>query len=101
MPSCAPPPMPAPQPSFPQLNHQMNNKSQMSNCVTPCMMRAWASSHSVNDILGFRAPTQPMSQSAPMPMPCEPMNNPHQISQNYNMNYYGMKQTVQPMYLQS
>lgn len=101
MPSCAPPPMPAPQPSFPQLNHQMNNKSQMSNCVTPCMMRAWASSHSVNDILGFRAPTQPMSQSAPVPMPCEPMNNPHQISQNYNMNYYGMKQTVQPMYLQS
>lgn len=101
MPACAPPTMPTAQPNFPQLNHQMNNKSQMSNCVTPCMMRAWASSHSVNDILGFRGPTQPMSQPAPMPMPCETMNNPHQLGQNYNMNYYGMKQTVQPMYLQS
>lgn len=100
MPSCQPPPMPA-NSSFPQLNAQMNNKSQMSNCVTPCMMRAWTSSHSVTDILGFRPPAQPMSQAAPMPMPCEPMNTPHQLGQNYNINYYGMKQSVQPMYLQS
>ena len=97
MPSCPPPPMPA-QTSFTQFN-QINNKPQMSQCVTPCMMRAWAaSSHSVNDILGFRAPSQTMSQ--PSPMSCEPVNN-HQIGQNYNMNYYGMNKSVQPMYLQS
>jgi len=106
MPSCPPavsmPQMPS---NFQQLTHpqmNINNKPQMSNCVTPCMMRAWASSHSMNDILGFRSGGQPMSQPAPMPMPCEPINNPHQLGQNYNsMNYYGMKQPVQPMYLQS
>ena len=97
MQSCPPPTMPT-QSSFTQLNHQMNNKPQMSNCVTPSMMRAWASSHSVNDILGFRTTPQTMSHQAPMP--CDSMNN-HQIGQNYNFNYYGMKQSVQPMYLQS
>ncbi|KAH3854905.1 hypothetical protein DPMN_097465 [Dreissena polymorpha] len=86
--------------SHPQMN--MNNKPQMSSCVTPCMMRAWASSHSVNDILAFRAPGQPMTQSPPMTMQCDAMNNHHQLGQNYNtVNYYGMKQSVQPMYLQS
>ncbi|XP_052789000.1 paired box protein Pax-1-like [Mya arenaria] len=113
--SCPPPAVPPCQPTvavpqmqgnFQPLNHpqmNMSSKPQMSSCgVTPCMMRAWASSHSVNDILGFRAPSQPMSQPAPMPVPCESMNNPHQLGQNYNtMNYYGMKQSVQPMYLQS
>jgi hypothetical protein len=41
------------------LGHFGQNKTQQntSSCVTPCMMRAWAaSSHSVNDILGFRPP---------------------------------------------
>jgi len=66
-----------------------------TSCVTPCMMRAWAaSSHSVNDILGFRPPV-PQGMAQPMP----PDNTG--IGQNYNMNYYSMKPTVSPMYLQS
>lgn len=72
-----------------------------SNCVTPCMMRAWAtSSHSVNDILGFRPP--PMQQPmAPHHQPL-PQDNMGNLGQNYNMNYYAMKPTsVAPMYLQS
>jgi hypothetical protein len=63
------------------------------------MMRAWAaSSHSVNDILGFRPPVpQPMSQT--MPPDNHAMTS---LGQNYNMNYYGMKPTtMSPMYLQS
>lgn len=104
--SCPAPSMPQMPP--PQMQNQPHtlghfgpNKTQQntSSCVTPCMMRAWAaSSHSVNDILGFRPPVpQPMSQT--MPPDNHAMTS---LGQNYNMNYYGMKPTtMSPMYLQS
>ena len=66
-----------------------------ANCVTPCMMRWAASSHSVNDILGFR-PSVP--QSVQQPMHQDNMTN---IGQNYNINHYGMRPPVAPVYLQS
>ncbi|KAL3874606.1 hypothetical protein ACJMK2_037594 [Sinanodonta woodiana] len=92
--------------------NNLNNKPQMSmpmsNCVTPCMVRAWATSpHSVNDILGFRHPQQGMPQTAPPMHHDTPsggqMGQIGQIGQYNNMNYYGMnmKQGMSPMYLQS
>lgn len=89
MPPCPAPPMP----SQMQQSLPMDLKSTMSG-VTPCMMRAWPSCHSVHDILGFRG-HQTMGQ--PPPMGTDPVTN---IGQNYN--YYSMKPTsMSPMYLQS
>ncbi|XP_041354626.1 paired box protein Pax-1-like [Gigantopelta aegis] len=83
-------------------NIQLNPKAPPpASCVSPCMMqmRAWPSSHSVTDILGFHRHAQAMGQPGPMP-PDNPMVS---LSQNYNMaNYYSMKPTMpSPMYLQS
>lgn len=95
------PPVPSPQ-MHPQAHLPQFTPSKpppVSSCVTPCMMRAWAaSSHSVNDILGFRSPV-PQSMGQPAPMQHENMSS---IGQNYNMNYYhSMKPPMSPMYLQS
>ncbi|XP_060081655.1 paired box protein Pax-1-like [Ylistrum balloti] len=101
--SCPPPSMPAvPTAQMAPQHHTLaplgatRPPQASSNCVTPCMMRAWAaSSHSVNDILGFRG-----SVPQGMGQPIQAENGPS-IGQNYNMNYYSMKPTVSPMYLQS
>lgn len=100
--SCPPPTMPTMQPPQmvpqPQMIQPLPKPHQPAmNTVTPCMVRAWAaSSHSVNDILAFRPPV-PQGMNQPLPQ------DNHSLQQNYNMNmnYYGMKPTMSPMYLQS
>lgn len=103
--SCPPPSVPTmATPQMPPQSHgitHLGTKQPVSNCVTPCYMRAWAaSSHSMNDILGFRQPTQPMGEHTPMPHENISTNV---IGQNYNMQYYNvnMKPPVPPMYLQN
>lgn len=92
-PAQAMPTVPTPQHPSQTGGLPLNTKPGAMSAVTPCMMRAWPSSHTVNDILGFRPP-QSMSQPAP------PMDTT--IGQNYN--YYGVNvksAAVSPMYLQS
>lgn len=67
------------------------------------MMRAWPSSHSVHDLLAFRAP---QSMGQPMHMPPEAISAPAGISHHPNPHYpnmsnYYMKPSMSPMYLQS
>ncbi|GFN97089.1 paired box protein pax-9 [Plakobranchus ocellatus] len=96
-----------------------NHKSPGGNaCSSPCMMRAWPSSHTVHDILGFaRAPhhmasgvspsasshqqlPSDVSMSMAMSMPnAAAMVSPHQPYSGMG-NYY-MKTPMSPMYLQS
>ncbi|XP_070181161.1 paired box protein Pax-1-like [Littorina saxatilis] len=76
---------------------------------SPCMMRAWPSSHSVHDLLAFRHP-QAMGQPMHMPPP-EAMSAPGGIGHHHhphanpahypNMSNYYMKPSMSPMYLQS
>ncbi|XP_050406168.1 paired box protein Pax-1 [Patella vulgata] len=101
--TCPPPSMGMhgsfPSPQMPPQGHAlpMNYKPPVSSCVSPCMMRAWPSSHSVTDILAFSRQPMP-GQPAPMPS----HDNMGGIAQTYNMsNYYGMKPGMSPMYLQS
>lgn len=70
-----------------------------------CMVRAWPSSHSVHDLLAFRAP-QSMGQH--MPVTPESINaaagighHHHHHNPHYNMSNYYMKPPMSPMYLQS
>ncbi|XP_046337109.1 paired box protein Pax-1-like isoform X1 [Haliotis rufescens] len=97
--SCPAPTMPSiptPHQIPPQPPSIPMNKPPVSSCVSPCMMRAWPSSHSVNDILGFRY-QQAIGQAGSMPP-----DNGTSFGQNYNVtNYYAMKPTMSPMYLQS
>jgi paired box protein 1/9 len=79
----------------------------------PCgMMRGWPSSHSVHDLLAFRAGPQSMGQPMPVPMPeaiSAPTGIPHHPGTSHphhhhhhpypNMSNYYMKPS--PMYLQS
>ncbi|XP_005101900.1 paired box protein Pax-1 [Aplysia californica] len=76
-----------------------HHKASPPGCPSPCMMRAWPSSHSVHDILGFpRAPHAMSGQH----MPISPDAMPNAISsQPYNMGNYYMKTPMSPMYLQS
>ncbi|PVD25500.1 hypothetical protein C0Q70_13156 [Pomacea canaliculata] len=69
------------------------------------MVRAWPSSHSVHDLLAFRAP-QSMGQH--MPVTPESINaaagighHHHHHNPHYNMSNYYMKPPMSPMYLQS
>ena len=70
---------------------------------SPCMMRAWPSSHSVHDLLAFRAPQsmgQPMHMT-PDPIPAPPGIGHHPGPHYPNMSNYYMKPSMSPMYLQS
>ncbi|CAL1527090.1 unnamed protein product, partial [Lymnaea stagnalis] len=76
-----------------------HHKPPSGGCGSPCMMRAWPSSHSVHDILGFHRPPHAMGGQH-MPMAHDGMM-PNAISQPYNMGNYYMKAQMSPMYLQS
>ncbi|KAK7502827.1 hypothetical protein BaRGS_00006077, partial [Batillaria attramentaria] len=71
--------------------------------ASPCMMRAWPSSHSVHDLLAFRAP---QSMGQPMHMTPDAITasagiGPHHNPHYPNMSNYYMKPPMSPMYLQS
>ncbi|BFZ07947.1 hypothetical protein BsWGS_10986 [Bradybaena similaris] len=77
-----------------------HHKSPAGGCASPCMMRAWPSSHSVHDILGFHRPPHSMAGQHMAMSPDGMMTNAI-TSQPYNMGNYYMKTAMSPMYLQS
>lgn len=77
-----------------------HHKTPPGGCASPCMMRAWPSSHSVHDILGFHRSAHAMGGQH-MPMAPDGMMTNAISSQPYNMGNYYMKTPMSPMYLQS
>uniref|UniRef100_A0A2C9JUX8 Paired domain-containing protein n=1 Tax=Biomphalaria glabrata TaxID=6526 RepID=A0A2C9JUX8_BIOGL len=77
-----------------------HHKPPPGGCASPCMMRAWPSSHSVHDILGFHRSPHAMGGQH-MPMSPDGMMPNAISSQPYNMGNYYMKTSMSPMYLQS